>query len=91
MLVYNTSPHSVRKDKKHLNKKKYSVALCTSGAELIHHKDGLVLKVPVIATDVQSQKKTFTTAFQSIRSKRCLNMRDVTDQLGLEPVLQLEP
>lgn len=55
MLVYNTSRHSVRKDKKHLNKKKYSVALRASGAELIHHKVGLVPKVPVIAADSRAE------------------------------------
>lgn len=55
MLVYNTPRHSVRKDKKHLNKYKYSVALRASGAELIHHKDGLVPKVPVIAADSRAE------------------------------------
>lgn len=50
MLVYDTSRHSVKMEKKDLNKGKYSVALRVSGAELIRHRDGLVLKVPVIAT-----------------------------------------
>lgn len=62
MLVYNTSRHSVRKDKKHLIKKKYSVALRASGAELIHHKDGLI--VPVNATDSRAEpEENFHNSF----------------------------
>lgn len=73
MLVYNTSRHSVRKEYK------YSVALRASGAELIHHKDGLVPKVPVIAADSRAEPEENVHNRFSIDSQQKMLKHDRRD------------